>query len=183
MKSNWLTINRTVLVWSVVCGSVLAEPAASHITAKVEVENSTSYKNIAGSTAHAKEQTRQLCVTLDNRDKQAATDVSVKWTIFAHKMETNKLVTVKEGRVKTRIEGLATATLKSDKVVIKGTPTHSVVTHKTVGGKAHNSTKNEPAAGEEYYGYSVAVYVGSVLIQEISNQPNLKAQSTPVNNP
>ena len=163
-----------MLAWSVLCGPALAEPVVRHVTASVEVENSTNYKNIAGSTARAKEQTRQLSVTLDNRDPQAVTDVSVKWAIFAHKMDTNQLVTVKAGTVKAKIGALATATVKSDKLVIKGTPKHTVVTRKTVRGKAQNSSKSEPAVGEEYYGYAVAVYAGTVLIQEFSSQPSLK---------
>jgi len=177
MKSQFFAINSAVLVGFLVCGSVLAEPALSHVTAKVEVENSTDYKNIAGSNARAKEQARQLSVTLDNRDKNPATDGSVKWAIFAHKMESGKLVTVKEGTVKSKIDGLGTATVKSDRVVIKGTPKHSVVTRKTVNGKAQSSSKNEPAVGEEYYGYAVAVYAGTAMIQEISSQPSLTVLS------
>jgi len=162
------------LIWTMICGPVLAEPVVRHITAKVEVDNSTDFKNIAGSTARSKEQKRQLSVTLDNRDKEPATDVTVKWAIYAHKMDTNKMVTVKEGSLKARIEALSTTSVKSDKVVIKGTPKHAVVTKKTVRGKVETSTKNEPATGEEYYGYAVAVYAGSVLIEELSSQPSLK---------
>ncbi|MEI7911413.1 MAG: hypothetical protein WCK77_17405 [Verrucomicrobiota bacterium] len=171
-QPNWSL--GALLVWGVCCGPVLAEPVLRHITAKVELDNSTDFKNIAGSTARSKEQTRQLSVTLDNRDREPAADVSVKWAIYAHKMDTNKLVTVKEGTLKVRIDGLSTASVKSDKVVIKGTPKHSVVTKRTVRGKVESSTKNEPGTGEEYYGYAVAVYAGSVLIEETSSQPSLK---------
>jgi len=173
-KVNWTW--GAALAWSMLCGSVLAEPVARHITAKVEVENTTDYKNIAGSTARSKEQTRQLNVTLDNRDKQAANDVVVKWAIYAHKMETNKLVTVKEGTVKAKIEALSTTSVKGEKVIIKGTPKHTVVTRKTTNGKAQNSSKNEAATGEEYYGYAVAVYAGGVLLDETSSHPSLKIE-------
>ncbi|MCX6880130.1 MAG: hypothetical protein NTW21_40955 [Verrucomicrobia bacterium] len=162
------------LVWSGLSGPLLAEPVARHITVKVTVDNASDFKDIAGSTARSKQQTRQLSVLLDNRDQEAANDVAVKWAIYARKMTDHKLVTVKQGNLKTKIGPLETATVKSDKVTIKGTPKHAVTTRKKVNGKNQSSTKNNPASGEEYYGYSVAVYVGSVLIDEIYSQPSLK---------
>ena len=162
------------LVWGVLCGPLLAEPVGKHITMKIDMEDSTDYKNIAGSTARSKEQHRQLNVTLDNRDKEPAADVSVKWAIYSRKMDSHKLVTVKQGTTKARIEALSTTSVKSDKVTIKGTPRHTVVTRKSVKGKVQNNSKTEPATGEEYYGYAVAVYAGTVLIDEVFSQPSLK---------
>lgn len=174
MRSHLNWVWGAALVWGVLGGAAVAEPVLRHITMKVEVEDSTDYKNIAGSNSKSKQQDRQLSVTLDNRDKERATDVSVKWAIYAHKMASHKLVTVKQGTVKTKIEALSKTTVKSDKVTIKGTPKHSVVTRRAVRGKVQSNTRNEPASGEEYYGYAVAVYAGSVLIDEVFSQPSLK---------
>ena len=149
-------------------------PAARHITVKVEVENSNAYKDIAGSSSRTRVQHRQLIVTLDNRDKEPASDVTVKWGIFGHKMETNKLVTIKQGTTPAKIEGLSKTDVKSDPVTITGTPRHTVVTRRAVRGKVEASSKNEPATGEDYYGYVVMVFAGKVLIDEIYSHPSLK---------
>lgn len=161
-------------VMGMLCGPVLAEAAGHHITAKVEMENSNDFKGIAGSNAKTKVQHRQIKVTLDNRDKERVTDVSVKWAIYARKMDSNKIVPAKQGTAKAVIESLSTATVQGDKVTITGTPKHIVTTRKTVRGKVQNSNRSVAASGEEYYGYSVAVYAGSELIDEVYSQPSLK---------
>jgi nucleoid DNA-binding protein len=94
--------------------------------------------------------------------------------IFAHTMDKHKLVPVKEGTVKTKVEALKTAAVKSAMVTIRGTPKHSVVTKKSRKGKVQTSSKEHPATGEEYFGYSVEVYADAVLIDEIFSQPSLK---------
>ena len=172
-QRNWLGV--AALAWSLPCGSLLAEPPAHHVTVKVTVENSNDYKNITGSSEKSRQQDRQLIVTLANNDKEQVKDVSVKWAIYAHKMENHQLVTVKQGNEKTQLDALQTTTVKSANVTIKGTPKHTVVTRKTVKGKVQTSSKSEPATGEDYYGYSVAVYAGSTLIEEIYSQPSLKS--------
>ena len=168
-----------VLVWSMLCGPLLAEPVRPHITAKIDVENSNDYKDIAGSSAKTKIQRRQLTVMLDNRDTGEATDVTVKWMIFAHTMNNHKLVPVKQGSVTTKLEALKTAAVKSAKVTIKGTPKHSVINRNSIKGKVQISSKEHPASGEEYFGYSVQVYAGAVLIEEIYSQPSLKPIKQP----
>jgi len=165
------------LVLSGFCGPVSAAPAAPggpRVDVKVAVTETNDYHNIAGSAARSKQQSRQLRVTLGNWDKVPIADVSAKWVIYARKMDSNKVVTVKQGTVKTKLGALSTITVKSDKVTMKGTPKHTVVTKKNVKGKVQSSSKNNPATGEEYYGYSVAVYAGTVLIEEISDPASLK---------
>ena len=162
------------MMWGGLCGPLLAEPVSHHITVKVSMENTSDFRKIAGSSEKSKQQTRQLSVTLDNRDKEQVKDLSVKWAIYAHKMQNHQLVTVKQGTVKTKIEALEAKTVKSDRVTIKGTPKHSVTSRKTVRGKVQANTKHFPATGEEYYGYSVEVYAGSTLIDEVYSQPSLQ---------
>lgn len=162
------------LVWGGLSGPLLAEPVSHHITVKVSMENASDFKKITGSSKKSKQQTRQLSVTLDNRDKGQAKDVSVKWAIYARKMQDHQLVTVKQGTVKTQLEALEAKAVKSDRVIIKGTPKYSVTTRKTVRGKVQANTKHFPASGEEYYGYSVEVYAGSTLIDEEFSQPSLQ---------
>jgi len=162
------------LVWSVLCGPLLAQPVLPHVTAKVTVEDSNDYKDIAGSNERSKVQRRQLSVALDNRDADGVKDVQVKWTIYAHKLDGNLLVTVKQGTIKAKLEPLKILTVESDKVVIRGTPKHTVTTRGTVRGKIVLNTKHHEATGEDYYGYAVEVFVGSVLVAEIYSQPSLK---------
>ena len=176
MKSNLQRAWVAVLVMGALCGPVLAEPVGRHISAKIDLENSNDFKNIGGSNAKTKVQHRQLNVTLDNRDKEQAA-VSVKWAIFAHKMDNNKLVTVKQGTASATVGALSTATVKSDRVTITGTPKHTVVVNnnrRNAKGKVQTTSKSEPANGEEYYGYSVQVFAGSELISETYSQPSLK---------
>jgi hypothetical protein len=172
---HWVWVG--AMVWAVLNGPLMAAPAAPvvhHITVKVDVDSSNDFKDIAGSTAKSKVQQRQLTVMLDNRDTGEATDLTVKWMIFAHTMDKHKLVPVKEGTVKTKVEALKTAAVKSAMVTIRGTPKHSVVTKKSRKGKVQTSSKEHPATGEEYFGYSVEVYADAVLIDEIFSQPSLK---------
>ena len=89
-QRNWLGV--AVLVWSLPCGLLLAEPPAHHITVKVTVESSNDYKKIADSSEKSHQQDRQLVVTLANNDKEQVKDVSMKWAIYAHKMENHQLV-------------------------------------------------------------------------------------------
>ena len=163
-------------MWSMLCGPLLAEPVVPHVTAKVTMEDSNDYKDIAGSSAKSKVQRRQLHVTLDNRDKDGVKDVLVKWTIYAHKMDNNKLVTVKQGSATAKLEPLKTATVKSAEVVIKGTPKHTVTFRNRIRGQIQNDIKHHDATGEEYYGYAVVVYVGAVKVDEIYSQPSLKPE-------
>ncbi|MCX6865606.1 MAG: hypothetical protein NTV46_05195 [Verrucomicrobia bacterium] len=175
MNNQWNCLWVAVLAWSVACVPLLAEPPLlRHITATVTVDSSNDYQNISGSSEKSRKQGRQLNIVLANYDRQLVKDVSVKWAIYAHKMDNHKLVTVKQGTRKTTLEAHGTATVKSDRVTIKGTPKHSVITRKTIKGKVQTHSKSQPATGEEYYGYSVEVYAGSVLIDGIYSQPSLK---------
>ncbi len=162
------------LVWCVVCGPLLAGPVLPHVTAKVAVEDSNDYKDLPGTSEKSKVQRRQLHVTLDNRDKEGAKDVLVKWTIYAHKMDNKKLVVAKQGSVKAKLEPLKTLTVESDKVVIRGTPEHTETIRRRVRDRIQTSSKHHEASGEEYYGYAVEVFVGAVLVDEIYSQPSLK---------
>lgn len=179
LRTQWNRIWSAALACGLFCGPALAAPVLRHLTVKVEMAGSTDYTKIAGSSAKSKQQHRQLSVTLDNRDPQQVTDVSVKWAIYARNMVSHQLVTVKQGTLKTRIDALSTTTVQSDKVSIKGTPKHSVVSSKKVKGKTQTGTRNQPAKGEEYYGYAVAVFAGTDLIDEVYSQPSLKLTEGP----
>lgn len=140
------------------------------------MDASNDYKKIAGSSERTKHQVRQLSVTLDNRDKEVIKNVHVKWTLFGHKMPDNTLVTLKQGSVKTAVDALKTSTVKCEKVVISGTPKYTVTTKKAVRGTVQVDTKHHPASGEDYYGYAVRVYAGSILIDEFYSHPSLKQE-------
>ena len=174
MLNNYQLAWVAAVMWIALCGAALAEPTVYHITVKVDTTNSNKYHDISGSSAKSKQQTRQLGVTLDNRDKEPISNVSVKWAIYAHDMITNKLVTVKKDTVKTQIDALSKTTVQSVMVTMKGTPKHTVTTRKNSRSRVQISSKEQPASGVEYYGYSVAVYAGAVLIDEIYSQPSLK---------
>ena len=66
-----------VVLWTVLGGLLPGEPV-HHITVKVTVDTSNDYKDIAGSSAKSKKQSRQLDITLGNNDKQPVEQVSVK---------------------------------------------------------------------------------------------------------
>lgn len=155
-----------------------AEQPVHHITARVAVESSNDYQKIKGSSDRSKKQERQLVITLDSRDKDS-TGVTVKWTIFGHAMKDNKLLTLGDGSAKVTLEGMKTATVKSDVIRISGTPKHAVTT--VVNGRGKNPdkthTEKKPASGEEYYGYIVQVFAGAQLLEEIASQPSLKSKA------
>jgi hypothetical protein len=179
MKKHSILTWVAAVIWSGLCGPLLAEPAPRHITAKVAVDSSSNYKKISGSNEKLKEQSRKLSITLDNRDKEVVNDVTVKWIIYARTMTDNKVVAMGKGTEKTNIPALGTAQVASKKVTMKGNSKYTV-THVDRNGnnnaRPRVTTKKHPAAGEEYYGYSVEVYVGGVLIDEIHSVPSLKNQ-------
>ncbi|MBU6327102.1 MAG: hypothetical protein KGQ89_05700 [Verrucomicrobia bacterium] len=154
----------------------LAEQPVHHVTARVAVESSNDYQKIKGSSDRSKKQERQLVITLDSRDKDP-TDLTVKWTIFGHAMKDNKQMTLGDGSTKVTLEGMKTATVKSDVIRISGTPKHAVTTVVKGSGKNPDKTHTEkkPASGEEYYGYNVQVFAGAQLLEEIASQPGLKS--------
>ena len=160
------------------CLPARAEQPVHHITARVAVESSNDYQKIKGSSDRSKKQERQLVITLDSRDKDS-TGVTVKWTIFGHAMKDNKLLTLGDGSAKVTLEGMKTATVKSDVIRISGTPKHAVTT--VVNGRGKNPdkthTEKKPASGEEYYGYNVQVFAGAQLLEEIASQPSLKSKA------
>ena len=156
----------------------LAEQPVHHITARVVVESSNDYQKINGSSDRSKKQERQLVITLDSRDKDP-TDVTVKWTVFGHSMKDNKQMSLGDGNAKVTLQGMKTATVKSDIIRISGTPKHSVTTVVRGNGKNPDKTHTEkkPASGEEYYGYNVQVFAGAELLEEIASQPGLKSKA------
>lgn len=162
-----------VLVWGVSCGPLLAEPV-HHITVKVAVGSTNDYKNIPGSSEKSKKQTRQLNITLGNNDKDLPANLTLKWVIYSHTMKDHKLVTSGHGTLTSKIDSFKTITVSSAKVTIEGTPEHTVITRKTKKGKSQITSRKNPATGKEYYGYTVAVYAGSTLIEETASQPTLK---------
>jgi len=172
----FLTRPRTwfaVFVCTVSCGSLLAE-SAPHVTVKVAVNSTNDYKNLPGSTEKSKKQTRQLNISLGNNDKEVAAKLTVKWAIYSHTMKDHKLVTAKAGTITAKVESFKTVTVSSAKVTIEGTPEHTEVTKKSNKGKPQVTSKKHPATGEDYYGYAVAVYSGSTLIEETASQASLK---------
>lgn len=177
MKKHSILTWVAALIWSGLCGPLFAEPAPRHITAKVAVDSSSNYKKISGSNEKMKEQSRKLSITLDNRDKEVVKDVSVKWIIYARTMTDNKVVAMGKGIEKTSIPSLGTAQVESKKVTMKGNSKYTV-THvdrnRNNNARPRVITKKHPAAGEEYYGYSVEVYVGKDLVDEIHSVPSLK---------
>lgn len=154
----------------------LAEQPVHHITARVAVESSNDYQKIKGSSDRSKKQERKLVIALDSRDKDP-TELTVKWTIFGHAMKDNKLLKLGDGNEKVTLEGMKSATVKSDTIRISGMPKHSVTTVVKGNGKNPDKTHTEkkPATGEEYYGYKVQIFAGPQLLEEISSQPSLKS--------
>jgi len=140
------------------------------------MDSSNEYKDIAGSSSKSKVQSRQLRVTLDNRDQEAANDVSVKWAIYARTMDGNKLVTAGQGTETAKVGALQKTTVKCDRITIKGTPKHSVTTVKNDrrNGRSNITTRKQPGSGEDYYGYVVKVFAGPALLDEFYSQPALK---------
>ena len=174
--STFLTSPRTwfgVFAFTTSCGALLAE-STPPVTVKVAVDSSNDYKNIAGSAEKSKKQTRQLNISLGNNDKDVTANLTVKWAIYSHTMKDHKLVTAKAGTSTAKVESFKTVTVSSAKVTIEGTPEHTVVTKKSNRGKPQVSSKRNPATGEDYYGYAVAVYSGSTLIEETASHPSLK---------
>jgi hypothetical protein len=158
---------------------VRAEPSTPHLSAKVRVEAGTDFKKIGGSSASSKTQTRQIVVILDNRETSELKDISVRWKIYARSMKDNQLKVAKEGTEKTSVGPLKTTTVKSDKVILKGSPKHSVTSQKSgrgghSNGRPNVTTKTVQAEGEEYAGYAVRVYAGGRLVDEEYSQPGLK---------
>ena len=162
------------LALSLFCQPAQAQPAVPHITVTVSVKSTNAFKDIPGSGAKSKEQTRNLLVSLDNRDSQAVKGVSVKWTVYGRKMEDNKLIVVKQGAETTNLDANKSGIVKSGEVAIKGTPQHAVTTTKRSKGKPRSSSSEQPASGADYYGYAVKVFVGNVQIAESYSQPSLK---------
>ena len=158
------------------CGPLLADPVP-HITVKVTVDSSTDYKKITNSNERSRKQTRQLNVSLGNNDKDLPANLTVKWAIYSHTLKDHKLTTSGHGTEIAKVEPFKTVTVNSAKVTIEGTPEHSVITTKNSGrgkGNAQVNAKRNPATGAEYYGYAVAVYAGSTLVEEIASQPSIK---------
>jgi hypothetical protein len=173
-----LPAQASILVFAIgfFCLPALAEQAAHHITARVAVESSNDYQKIKGSSDRRKKQERKLVITLDSRDKDP-TELTVKWTIFGHAMKDNKLLKLGDGNEKVTLEGMKSATVKSDTIRISGTPKHSVATVVKGNGKNPDKTHTEkkPATGEEYYGYKIQVFTGAQLLEEVASQPSLKS--------
>ncbi len=179
MKKQSISPWVAAVIWSGLCGPLLAAPVLRHITAKVEVDSSSNYRKISGSNEKSKEQSRKLSITLDNRDKEVVKDVSVKWILYARTMTDHKVVPMGKGTEKTNIPSLGTTQVESKKVTMKGNSKYTVTTvdrDRNNNARPRVTSKKHPAAGEEYYGYSVEVYVDGVLIDEIHSMPSLKKQ-------
>jgi uncharacterized membrane protein YdfJ with MMPL/SSD domain len=177
MKHHALCSWIVALSWTFLCGGAVhaADPAQRHITAKVSVDSSSDYKKIAGTSEKIKSNTRRLAITLENMDKEPADDVSVKWAIYARKMDNKKLFAVKQGTEKIKLSAQGKTTVQSQSATMKGNDKYTVTTQRRENnGRIRTDSKKHPAEGEEYVGYSVEVYVGSTLIQEIYSNPSLK---------
>lgn len=167
----------SITAWGLLftAGSPAAEPAAvPHVSLKVTADRASDYKGIPGSSEHLKTQRCQLVIDLENHDQAAMPNLSVKWTIYARKMDNGKLMVVKQGTVKTKVDALGSVHVKSDKAMMKGNSKYTVTNVSWVRGQRRVSHKNHPPAGEEYYGYAVQVFSGSALIDETYSLPSLK---------
>lgn len=115
-------------------------------------------------------QVRKLELALSRTGKEPALDLVVKWTIYGHTRNDNKEVVIESGELKASLEGGKSITLTTPQVTIKGVREHSVST----GGGRRRRSKNIPASGEEYIGYSVEVLNGTTVVAEAYSKPSLK---------
>lgn len=145
----------------------LAAPPTS-VGIKVEAEGKADYGD--GKKSETKTQTRTLRIALTNTGKTAVPQMSVKWTIYGHTMDGHKLVEIKSGTENAALAAGSGIEISTAQVSISGAREHAV----SSGGGRRMKFKNVPASGHQYYGYSVEVYDGGVLIASEYSQPSLE---------
>ncbi len=160
MKRIYITIIACLLTSS----GFSAAPEARNFGLKVDAEGNATYNHDSVT------QIRKLRIDLSLAGKEPASNLVVKWTIYAHTRKDHKQVVIDSGEIKAGLEGGKSVSLTTPQVAIKGVREHSV----TSGRGRSRRSKKVPASGNEYYGYAVEVSQGSTLVAEAYSKPSLK---------
>jgi hypothetical protein len=159
-----------------------AAQAVSSLRMETKIDGKATYSE---KPSKEKTQTRKLTIEVSNTADKPVAATTVRWAIYGHTMNGNKLVVIKEGKQEVTVPARGKTTVSSPLVKITGNREETVAVKAPTKKKGNAKDKNKvtykkiPAAGHDYYGYGVEVVAeGKVVVSEYS-KPSIGADMGP----
>jgi hypothetical protein len=151
-------------------------PANDRVRVEVRVATDSDRKDLANTTANQVTQEKTLAISLSGKSRERETRV-VRWTAYGRNLKSNNLHPLATGEFKLALDPQGKQTATSKEVKTTYTPEHAVVTRDNRRSRLNNNdnrnsvprTKNVPAEGNKYVGYSVQVLDGAKVVGEASD--------------
>lgn len=150
-------------------------PANDRVRIEVRVSGDNDHKDLARTTTSQITQEKSLAISLSGKARERETRI-VRWTAYGRNIRNNNLHPIASGEFKLALDPQGKQTTTSRTVKTTYTPEHAVVTRDNNRGPLNNNkrnnqprTKNVPAQGTKYVGYSVQVLDGAKVVGEASD--------------
>lgn len=165
-------------------GLFLASHAVADTPSSLRMEATIDGKaTYSDKSSKEKTQARKLTVELSNTADKPVAATTVRWAIYGHTMNGNKLVVIKQGKEEITVPANGTKSVSSPEVKITGNreQTVPVKSPSKKKGKSKNKVtyKKIPAAGHDYYGYGVEVLTNGKIVASEYSKPSIEDDMGP----
>lgn len=163
-----------------------------HLTLNVGAQSTSSLRmetKIDGKATYSeksskeKTQARKLTIEVSNTAEKPVAATTVRWAIYGHTMNGNKLVVIKQGKQEITVPARGKTSVSSPEVKITGNREQTVAvkspTKKKGKSKSKTTQKKIPAAGHDYYGYGVEVLTDGKVIASEYSKPSIEEDMGP----
>ncbi len=154
----------------------------SSLRMETEIDGKATYSEKA---SKEKTQARKLTIEVSNTADKPVAATTVRWAIYGHTMNGNKLVIIKQGKQEITVPAQGKSSVSSPEVKITGNREETVAVKAPSKGKGNSKGKNKvtykkiPAAGHDYYGYGVEVITNGKIVASEYSKPSIEDDMGP----
>ena len=151
--------------------------SSSSLRMETEIDGKATYSE---KSSKEKTQARKLTVEVSNTADKPVAATTVRWAIYGHTMNGNKLVVIKQGKQEITVPARGKTSVSSPEVKITGNREQTVAVKAPTKKKGSSKSKNKvtykkiPAAGQDYYGYGVEVLTNGKVIASEYSKPSIE---------
>lgn len=154
----------------------------STLRMETEIDGKATYSDKA---SKEKTQARKLTIEVSNTADKPVAATTVRWAIYGHTMNGNKLVVIKQGKQEITVPARGKKSVSSPEVKITGNREQTVAVKPSTKKKGNAKDKNKvtyrkiPAAGHDYYGYGVEVLTDGKIVASEYSKPSIEEDMGP----
>ena len=182
--TNLPEVNTKILIS--IMGVFLAFPASAQTSSSLRMETTIDGKaTYSEKSSKEKTQIRKLTIEVSNTADKSVAATTVRWAIYGHTMNGNKLVVIKQGKEEISVPARGKSTVRSPVVKITGNREQSVAVKAPAKKKRTAKDKNKvtfkkiPASGQDYYGYGVEIRTAGKIVASEYSKPSIEEDMRP----